>query len=260
GANTYFTGTADVGLTAIGRAFRAIRRGESDIALAGGFDDPVNSWQMVKLESLGLMSTRNDLGPGACRPYDRDREGTILGEGAALLVLEEREHAVGRGARIYAEVVGFGSTFDTAGRLTPDPDGRSVTTAVVAALREADVGADDVGYVAAHGSGTRLGDPSEARGRRGAFGAAGGGGAARSGRDTEPVTPPGRRHRCRRGHRARADCRRPLGRRGRGTGRDHRGRALADGRLPDAPRRRGQGHDAPEAGLSPSLRLPRPGD
>jgi 3-oxoacyl-[acyl-carrier-protein] synthase II len=180
GANTYFTGTADVGLTAIGRAYRAIRRGESDVALAGGFDDPVNSWQMVKLESLGLMSTRNDLGAGACRPYDRDRDGTILGEGAALLVLEEKEHAVGRGARIYGEVVGFGSTFDTAGRLTPDPGGRSVTDAVAAALREADIGAADVGYVAAHGSGTRLGDPSEAQGLRGAFGNAAGGVAASS--------------------------------------------------------------------------------
>jgi 3-oxoacyl-[acyl-carrier-protein] synthase II len=126
------------------------------------------------------MSTRNDLGPGACRPYDRDREGTILGEGAALLVLEEREHAVGRGARVYAEVVGFGSAFDIAGRLTPDPEGRSVTTAAAAALREADVGTDDVGYVAAHGSGTRLGDPSEAKGLRGAFGAAAGGVAASS--------------------------------------------------------------------------------
>jgi 3-oxoacyl-[acyl-carrier-protein] synthase II len=170
GANTYFTGTADVGLTAIGRAFRAIRRGEIDVALAGAFDDPVNSWQMVKFESLGLMSTRNDLGPAACRPFDRDRDGTILGEGAAMLVLEERERAAARGARVYAEIVGFGSTFDTRGRLTPDPDGRSVAGAIAAALREAGIGAADVGYVAAHGSGTRLGDPSETQGLRGAFG------------------------------------------------------------------------------------------
>ena len=174
GANTYFTGTADVGLTAIGRAFRAIRRGEIDVALAGGFDDPVNSWQLVKLESLGVLSTRNELGSTACSPYDRDRDGTVLGEGAALLVLEEREGARARGARVYGEIVGLGSAFDTHGRLTPDPEGRSVAAAVAASLREAGVGAGDIGYVAAHGSGTRLGDPGEAHGLQKVFGSGGG--------------------------------------------------------------------------------------
>ena len=166
GANTYFSGTADAGATAIGRAYRTIKRGEADVAIAGGFAAPVNWWTMGKMESLGLLSTE------ACRPFDRDRSGTVLGEGTAMLVLEERERAVARGVRIYAEVTGYGSSFDTYGTLTPDPDGRSVSQAVGAALREADVGADRVGYVVAHGSGTREGDRSEARGLRAALGGA----------------------------------------------------------------------------------------
>lgn len=166
GPNTYFAGTADASATAIGRAYRTIKRGEADVAVAGGFDDPVTWWTMSKLESLDVLSS------GLCRPFDRYRSGTLLGEGAAMLVLEERDRALARGARVYAELRGFGSSFDTYGVLTPDPDGRGVVSAVGAALREAGVEAGSLSYVAAHASGTRAGDPSEARGLRAVLGSA----------------------------------------------------------------------------------------
>lgn len=163
GANTYFAGTAEAGLNAIGRAFRAIRRGEADIAIAGGADVPTSWWNMAQADSLGILSTRNQLLAGACAPFDRDRDGTVFGEGGAYLVLEDSSAATARGARIYAEVVGFGGANDTEHLLTPDPDGRAVAKAIESALKEAGAGPADVGYVAAHGSGVKHEDASEAR-------------------------------------------------------------------------------------------------
>jgi 3-oxoacyl-[acyl-carrier-protein] synthase II len=166
GANTYFAGGAESGATAIGRAFRAVRRGEADVAVAGGFDDAVTWWNMSKLDATGMLS------PSACRPYDRERDGTLLGEGAAFLVLEDAERARVRGARVYAVLAGFGSGFDSSGLVTPDPEGRAISRSLSNALAEAELDAGDVGYVAAHGSGTRLGDVSEARALARTFGAA----------------------------------------------------------------------------------------
>lgn len=172
GANTYFAGTADSSAVAIGRAFRAIRRGEADSAIAGGFDDPVAWWNFSKLDGLGLLTGSNDRGAGACRPFDAGRDGTVLGDGAAVLVLEERRLALRRGARVYAELTGFGTTFDAAHLLAPDPSGKPLARAMTSALEEARTAPEDVGYVAAHGSATKLGDVSEARALRCAFGAA----------------------------------------------------------------------------------------
>jgi 3-oxoacyl-[acyl-carrier-protein] synthase II len=172
GANTYFAGAAESGLVALGRAFRAIRRGEVDVAIAGGFDDASSWWNMTKFDALGILTTRNDLGAAACRPYDRGRDGTVLGEGAALLVLETYESAVRRGARLYAEITGFGEGYDAYKLLTPHPEGRGLARAMRAALQDADSSPDAIDYVATHGSGTRLGDASEARALRTVFGAA----------------------------------------------------------------------------------------
>lgn len=169
GANTYFAGSADASATAIGRGYRAIRRGEADVILAGGYDDALNTWRVAAWDSLGVLSPRNDLGAAACRPYDRDRTGTVLGEAAALLVLEDHDRAVQRGARIYAEICGYGSGLDTSGILTPDPEGRALAFAMEAALREAGTPPGAVQYVVSHGSGTRRGDPSEARAIRSVF-------------------------------------------------------------------------------------------
>jgi 3-oxoacyl-[acyl-carrier-protein] synthase II len=169
GANTYFAGTAETGAVAIGRAYRAIRRGEADTAIAGGFDDPVSWYTMSKFDAFGVLTVRNELGGEACRPWDEDRDGTVFGEGSAFLVLEEYDQAKKRGAEMYAEVTGFGSSFDTAGLLTPNPEGTPLVRAIEAARREAASAPQGRAYVAAHAGGTRLGDASEARALRAAF-------------------------------------------------------------------------------------------
>lgn len=173
GSNTYFAGTAEAGLHAIGRGYRAVRRGEADVAIAGGGDAPVNWWNMSKIDSLGILTRRNELGAGACRPYEADRDGTVMGEGGAFLVLEELEAARARGATVYAEVAGYGATADTGHYVTPDPEGRATVRAIGATLHEAGANAADVDYVAAHGNGTRLGDAGEAAALRTALGADG---------------------------------------------------------------------------------------
>ncbi len=172
GANTYFSGTADAGATAVGRGYRAVRRGEADVVLAGGFDDATSWWNLTKFDGLGVLTGRNELGARAFQPYDRDRDGAAFGEGAAFFVLEAHEAALARGARCYAEVTGFGSTFDGYQTLAPRPDGQPLAQAIGAALREAACPPEAVGYVATHGCGTILGDRSETRGLRRAFGAA----------------------------------------------------------------------------------------
>ena len=169
GANAYFAGTAEAGMHAIGAGFRAVRRGEADVALVGGFDEAVTWWNLTKLDAMGILSDRNELGQGACRPYDRDRTGSVLGDGAAFLALEDLDRARERGATIYAEVTGFGRAFDNRGLISPDPDGSEVTDAIHRALGDARTGASEVDYIASHGSATLLGDVSEARGIRRAF-------------------------------------------------------------------------------------------
>jgi 3-oxoacyl-[acyl-carrier-protein] synthase II len=170
GANTYYAGTADAGAAAVGSAFRAVRRGEVDVALAGSFDDATSWWNMTKYDTMGLLTDENELGAEACRPYDVDRRGAVLGEGSAFLVLEDEEHAASRGAKVYAEVAGFGGAYDVYGLLTPEPGGRPLATAIAAALRDAGASSADVSYVVTHGCGTRAGDTSEARALRTVFG------------------------------------------------------------------------------------------
>jgi 3-oxoacyl-[acyl-carrier-protein] synthase II len=163
GANAYFAGTADAGAVAIGRAYRAVRRGEVDQAVAGGYDDASSWWNNTKFEALGMLS------PGACRPFDAGRDGTVLGEGAAFVVLESLESAQARGATPLAEVTGFGSAFDTHALISPHPQGRAVRLAVEAALRESGSAPAEIDFVAAHGSATVAGDVSEARGLQQVF-------------------------------------------------------------------------------------------
>ncbi|MGW2476169.1 beta-ketoacyl-[acyl-carrier-protein] synthase family protein [Streptomyces sp. NPDC001665] len=172
GASTFFAGGADAGANAIGRAMRAVRRGDAEVAIAGGYDDATDWWSMTLLDRLGVLSTRNDLGQAAYRPYDRERSGAVPGEGAVLLVLEEKQAALRRGARIYAEVTGYGSGTDCGTPPTPDPRGRGLTRAVRNSLRDARLTADELGYIASDGSGTRLGDASESVGLRTALGPA----------------------------------------------------------------------------------------
>ncbi|MEU7579995.1 beta-ketoacyl-[acyl-carrier-protein] synthase family protein [Streptomyces sp. NPDC041068] len=176
GPNNFFAGTAEAGAVAIGRAARAVRRGEAELALAGGFDDATSWWSMAKLDVVGQLTTDNQRGAEAVRPFDRDRSGYVLGEGAALLVLEEREHARARGARIYAELTGFGSGNERVRPHGTTEDGAGLARAIRRALRDADNGPGGapagVDYVAAHGDATPSGDISETRALRGALGTA----------------------------------------------------------------------------------------
>ncbi|MFF2654247.1 beta-ketoacyl-[acyl-carrier-protein] synthase family protein [Streptomyces sp. NPDC058045] len=169
GANSYYHGTADAGVTALARGYRSIRHGESDVVIAGGFDDAASWWVMTKMDGLGVLTTRNEAGAAAFRPYDTERSGSVLGEGSAFLVLEEWESARRRGARVYAEVGGFGATQDP-DLITPHPDGEPLAAAVRRALREAAVEPGEVDYAATHGCATRLGDRTEARALTSVFG------------------------------------------------------------------------------------------
>ena len=172
GPGCYFAGMEEASATAVGVAYRAVLRGEVEVAVAGGFDDGVGWWNMSRLDGMGILTPRNDLGAAACRPYDRDRTGTVAGDGAAYLVLEDLERARARGARIYSTVTGFASGLDNSGLLTPDPAGGALARSVRAALREAGRSPEQVGYAASHGSGTLLGDLSETRALKTAFGSA----------------------------------------------------------------------------------------
>ncbi|MFJ9583194.1 beta-ketoacyl-[acyl-carrier-protein] synthase family protein [Streptomyces acidicola] len=169
GANDFFAGTADASAAALGRSFRAIRRGECDIAVAGGYDEPTSWWTMSKMDGLGVMTTRNELGAEACRPFDKEHSGSVFGEGAALLVLEERNRALARGARVYAEIDGFGSGTDCVRPPGTHPRARGLTRAITRALRDArrDTSTD---YIAAHGCATPQGDVSETRALHDALG------------------------------------------------------------------------------------------
>lgn len=170
GPNTYFAGTAEAGLTAIARAAASIRHGESDVAVAGGADAPVSWWNMAKIDSLGVTTRSNELRAAACRPFGSARDGSVMGEGGSFVVLEEVGAARRRNARIYAELTGSGAATDVEHLLTPDPQGGALAHALRAALRGAGASAEDIDYVAAHGSGTRLGDASEAAALRTVFG------------------------------------------------------------------------------------------
>jgi len=166
GPNTYFSGTAEAGANAIARGFNAVRRGEADLALCGASDSPIFWWHMAAWDTLGVTTRRNDLGAAAIAPYDRDRDGTVMGEGGAFFMLEDLEAAGSRGAKVYAEIVGTGAASDTGKLLTPEPSGRPVASAVSRAIARAGATPADVDYVAAHGTGTKLGDRSEAAGLR----------------------------------------------------------------------------------------------
>ena len=173
GPNTYFSGTAEAGLLAIARGYRAVRRGEAEVAVCGASDSPIFWWHMAAWDSFGVLTTRNELGSAACAPYEVERDGTVMGEGGAFLLLEELDAARARGASIYAEVVGAGAAFDTGQLSAPDGSGRAVAAAAERAIAAGAIAGSDVDYVAAHGDGTRAGDANEAAGLRQAFGSDG---------------------------------------------------------------------------------------
>jgi 3-oxoacyl-[acyl-carrier-protein] synthase II len=149
------------GAVAIGEAYRAIRAGLSTVILAGGAEAPLAPLTFGSFSVIKAMSTRNDDPAQACRPFEANRDGFVMAEGAAILVLEEAEFAVARGARILAEIIGYGSTNDAYHMTAPRPDGSQSARAIQVALDDASLPPTAIDYVNAHGSSTPLNDATE---------------------------------------------------------------------------------------------------
>ncbi len=162
------------GAVAIGQALEAIRGGTVDAALAGGSEAPLAPLTFGAFAMIRVLSQRNDDPEHASRPFDAARDGFVMGEGAAVLALEEREAALARGARVIAEVVGYGASNDAYHMTAPRPDGRDAARAARTAIEDAGIDPGRIGYVNAHASSTPLNEPAEARAIRAALGDAAG--------------------------------------------------------------------------------------
>jgi 3-oxoacyl-[acyl-carrier-protein] synthase II len=158
------------GTIAIGEAFRQVRDGYADVMIAGGAEAPLAPLCYGAFAIIRAMSTRNDEPAAASRPFDKDRDGFVMGEGAAVLILEERERAVARGAHVYAELLGFGTSNDAHHMTAPLPGGAQAARAMRIALDDAHVVPGEIGYVNAHGSSTPLNDPTETAAIKRVFG------------------------------------------------------------------------------------------
>jgi 3-oxoacyl-[acyl-carrier-protein] synthase II len=167
----YAVATACASATnAMGDALRSIRIGETDLVITGGSEAAITRMGLAAFQNMKALSTRNESPETASRPFDAGRDGFVLGEGAGILIFEEYEHAKARGARIYAEVKGYGTTSDATHITAPDPEGRGASAAMAAALRDADVSTTDVDYINAHGTSTPLGDKAETKAIKNVFG------------------------------------------------------------------------------------------
>ena len=151
------------GIVAIGQAMRRIQWGEADVMFAGAADSAITPIAVLGFHRLGALTARNDTPERAITPFDAKRDGTVLGEGAAVLVLESLSHAQTRGAKILAEVTGYATTADAFHVAAPAPDADGATRAIVGAMRDADISPAEIGYIAAHGTGTPLNDAAETR-------------------------------------------------------------------------------------------------
>jgi len=163
------------GTTAAGEAFELLRRGDADVVLAGGTEAALLPINIAAFDVMGALSQRTDNPKAACRPFDRDRDGFVMSEGSAILVMETLEHALARGARIYAEVIGYGNTNDAYHMAAPHETGRGAADAMRMALRKAAAYGEtpaDVDYINAHGTATRLNDIGETLAIKQVFGEA----------------------------------------------------------------------------------------
>lgn len=170
GSSFTTTSACASGAHAIGEATRAIRLGELDACLAGGAEACVTGLGIAGFAQMRALSTRNDEPEKASRPWDRDRDGFVMGEGAAMLLLEEYESAKKRGATIYAEVAGYGTTADAYHMTSPSPEGEGAQRSMRMALRNAGLNPEAIGYVNAHATSTGVGDINEVLAMRAVFG------------------------------------------------------------------------------------------
>ncbi|HKV41854.1 MAG TPA: beta-ketoacyl-ACP synthase II [Blastocatellia bacterium] len=168
GPNLTVSTACSSGANAIGQAFQLIRYGHSERAIAGGADAPITPVVMDAWKEMRVLSTKNEQPERACKPFSANRDGFVLAEGAGIVILEDLETAVARGANIYAEITGYGSTADASHITFPDPEGEAY--AIGRALKDACSEPDEIGYINAHGTATKLNDASETEAIKRVFG------------------------------------------------------------------------------------------
>ncbi|MFC1895697.1 beta-ketoacyl-ACP synthase II [Thermodesulfobacteriota bacterium] len=171
GPNFVITTACASGNHAIGEAFRKIQRKEADVVIAGGAEAPLTKFTFGAFSALRVLSKRNDEPEKASRPFDRDRDGFVMGEGSAMLILEELERALKRGAPIYSELFGYGLTSGAYHIAMPEPEGKDSARAMSLALADAGARIQDVDYINAHGTSTGANDIAETRAIKAVFGA-----------------------------------------------------------------------------------------
>ncbi len=167
----YAVATACASATnAMGDAVRSIRLGETDLVITGGTEAAITRMGLAAFQNMKALSSRNDDPATASRPFDAERDGFVMGEGGGILIFEELEHAKARGAKIYAEVLGYGTTSDAGHITAPDPEGKGAAAAMQAAIDDAGIKAQDIDYINAHGTSTPLGDKAETMAIKTVFG------------------------------------------------------------------------------------------
>lgn len=170
GPNSAVATACATGSHAIGDAFKVIQRGDADAMIAGGTESVITMMGIGGFNAMKALSTRNDEPEKASRPFDSDRDGFVMGEGAGIVILEELTHAVSRGARVYAEIVGYGLTGDAYHITSPAPEGEGAARCMTMALKDGGVAPERVGYINAHGTSTKYGDEIETAAIRTVFG------------------------------------------------------------------------------------------